>query len=151
MTSVVGKVMGIAVRTGPRSPMHEIDQAEAAADGGLVQDIKKVSVDRGITLISARQWRQVLRELGVELPWHTRRANVLIDADGLGGLIGRTLRLGGITVQVTGETRPCELMNELQPGLREALRPDCRGGVTCRVVSGGSVRVGDELSEASTP
>jgi hypothetical protein len=31
-------------------------------------------------------------------------------------------------------------------GLREALSPDWRGGVTCKVLSGGSVEIGDRIS-----
>ena len=35
-------------------------------------------------------------------------------------------------LEVTGETDPCERMEEIQPGLFQALAPGWRGGVTCR-------------------
>jgi MOSC domain-containing protein YiiM len=137
-------VLAIAVRTGPRAAMKEITEATAAKDGGLSGDLAS-KPDRGITFLAGRQWNAVMRELGADLPWHTRRANVLIDADALGHLIGRTIRIGDVTVLVRKETRPCDLMDTFQPGLQAALRPDGRAGVHGRVLSGGSFRVGDEV------
>jgi len=37
-------------------------------------------------------------------------------------------------------------MDEASPGLREALEPDWRGGVCCRVLKGGLIAVGDEVT-----
>jgi MOSC domain-containing protein YiiM len=36
-------------------------------------------------------------------------------------------------------------MDELAPGLRAALTPDWRGGVTGRVIADGTIAVGDEV------
>ena len=54
-------------------------------------------------------------------------------------LIGRTVRFGQVTLQVLAETLPCELMDRLQPGLWNALKPNCRAGVCCRVLTGGEL------------
>ena len=48
-------------------------------------------------------------------------------------------------VDITGETRPCELMDEFQPGLKDALKPDMGGGVFGRVVESGAINAGDPL------
>jgi MOSC domain-containing protein YiiM len=141
----VGQVLAIAVRSAVRGPMREVLEAQATAGGGLDGDVK-VSPDRGLTLVASNQWKAVQRELDADLPWHTRRANLLIHCDGLGNLIGCTLRIGQVRLKVTGETRPCGLMDELHAGLRAALRPDCRGGVHGRVVKGGVVRIGDVVT-----
>lgn len=125
--------------------MAEVTAANARTGGGLEGDIH-TGADRGITLISARQWREVTRELAAELPWHTRRANVLIDAGGLQHLIGQTIRIGEVEIDIKDETRPCGLMDELHQGLRAALKPDCRGGVNGQITRGGTLRVGDVVS-----
>jgi hypothetical protein len=39
-------------------------------------------------------------------------------------------------------------MDEAQLGLRAALKPEWRGGVSCRVVEGATIRVGDRVELA---
>lgn len=138
-----GVIISVALRDGP-GRMREVTEAHADVGGGLRGD-HRTSPDRGVTLLALPQWLQVTRELGVELPWHTRRANVLVDAATLGELIGKTLRLGDVRLHITGETQPCDLMDRLHPGLRAALKPDCRGGVHGRVLAGGMIRAGDRV------
>ena len=61
---------------------------------------------------------------------------------------GKLLRLGDCTIRIFGETRPCERMEEAQPGLRQALRGSWRGGVFGEVVEGGPLRIGDRAELA---
>lgn len=128
--------------------MREVARVEATADGGLAGDLRS-SPDRGVTLISAPQWRQTMMELGADLPWHTRRANVLVDAASLAPLIGRRIRIGEVEVDVKAETKPCGVMDKLHQGLRQALVPDCRGGVYGRIVRGGAIAIGDAVLHVS--
>ena len=127
--SPASRVAAIAVRTAVDGPMREIQRAVAAVDGGVDGDLD-CAPDRGITFISSQQWLQVVRELGAELPWHTRRANVLVDAPELAYWIGKTIRVGGVEVAVKAETKPCGLMDQLHRGLKDALVPECRGSGT---------------------
>jgi MOSC domain-containing protein YiiM len=140
----IARVLGIAVRSGPGGPMQEIPSAHAAVDGGLEGDVAS-SPNRGITFLASGQWEEVCRELGAGIPWHTRRANVLVEAASLAHLIGRTISVGEIDVEVLAETRPCGLMDELHPGLRRALTPACRAGVHGRVIRAGRVCMGDPV------
>ncbi len=141
---VVGTIEAIAVRSCKDGPMKELRQAEAHADGGVDGDLQS-ALDRGITMLSADQWEQVTRELDRDLPWHTRRANVLVSGPGLERLIGQEILVGSVRVAVTGETKPCNLMERLCPGLRAALTPDCRGGVLGRITQSGTLAIGDEI------
>lgn len=142
---VVGPVLGIAIKVGERQPLRTVESAEVVVDGGIIGAAKS-SPDRGVTFLSARQWAAVQQELGAALDWRTRRANVLIDAEGLGPLIGREVQLGTARLLVKDETRPCGLMDEFFSGLRQALKPECRGGVHARVIQAGGFRVGDVLT-----
>lgn len=137
-------VVGLAVRSRKQGPMREIESDLVAVDGGLAADIP-VARDRGLTLLSREQWSEVQRELGVDLPWHTRRANVLVEGLPLGDLIGQRLRLGEVELEIIDETRPCEMMDRLHQGLRATLEPQRRGGVHGRVVRGGRLRLGDPV------
>lgn len=137
-------VLGIAIRTSKNGPMREVDSAEVVAGGGISTDLP-VSRSRGLTLLASEQWSEVRKELDAPLPWHTRRANVLVEGLKLGDLIGRRLKLGEIEFEVINETEPCGLMDQLHAGLREALKPECRGGVHGCVVRGGTLRIGDSI------
>ncbi len=147
MSDSIGPIQSIAIRTARRGPMKEIASARAEQGGGIDADLH-VSPDRGITFLAAGAWRQTCAALQADLPWHTRRANVLIDADSIADLIGRTIRFGDVTVEIKGETHPCGLMDELHAGLRAALTPDVRAGVLGRVVTGGTFAVGDTVTYA---
>ena len=88
-----------------------------------------------------------MAELGGEpSPWTFRRANLLVAGIALPREPGARLRIGDAVLEVTGECDPCQVMDRQRPGLRAALEPDWRGGVTCRVLMGASLRLGDPVA-----
>ena len=58
---------------------------------------------------------------------------------------GGVLRVGPVRLELTSQTYPCVRMDEARQGLLEALAKDWRGGVTCRVVAGGRIALGDAV------
>ncbi|MCB9854095.1 MAG: MOSC domain-containing protein [Phycisphaerales bacterium] len=142
--TTIGSVLAIAVRPEKDAPMRELVSVDARTGQGLAGDLPSIP-DRGVTLISSQQWKSVCRELETELPWHTRRANILVDAGPLGDLIGKRIRIGDIEVDVKLEVKPCGLMDKQHQGLRERLVPDCRGGVGGRILTDGTIRKGDRV------
>ena len=142
---IVGKVLGIALRCKDKTKMTPVSSARAAVDGGLDGD-NPVSPDRGITFIAQGQWQTTINELGVDLPWWTRRANVLIDAPALAHLIGRRIRVGEVEVDIKAETKPCDLMDKQHMGLKTTLKPDCRAGVYGRVLQAGTIKISDTVT-----
>ena len=137
-------LQGIAVRGASRAPMREVQEASVTVTDGIVEDYRGSGL-RQVTFIDAGQWRQVTGELGVNLPWHTRRANLLVDGLDLPGTVGSRLRIGDCLFEIHGETDPCERMDELQAGLRQGLTPEMRGGVWGRVIESGQLRVGQSV------
>lgn len=142
--SPFGTLSAIAIRTTKNGPMQELDRATGVQDQGLAEDLP-CTMERGLSLISQHQWETVQAEMGKELPWHTRRANVLVDAGTLEPLMGKRLRIGQLEMEVLDETRPCGLMDKIEPGLREVLKPEFRGGVLGRICVGGEIKVGDHI------
>jgi MOSC domain-containing protein YiiM len=140
-----GVLKAIAHRPTDGQPMTEVREIIVLAGRGPEVENRKPG-KREITLLSAESWAAACRDLGVDLPWWRRRANLLIEGLDLSATIGRTLFIGSIRIQVHGETKPCGLMDQQHAGLRQALVPDCRGGVYGQVLAGGTIRVGDPVT-----
>ena len=139
----MGRLIGIARRDSKRAPMQTLDTAEISEETGVANDFRGTLEKRQVTVISARAWRQACDEVGKELPWTTRRANLLVDEIDLPTVAGGTIEVGPVKLRITMEVDPCARMDEQYPGLKRALLPDWRGGVACSVVQGGQVTIGD--------
>jgi len=103
-----------------------------------------------VTVLFREGWEGACRDLGVKLPWTTRRANLLVEGVPV-PREGARLSVGDMVLEVTDETKPCQVMEAACTGLRQALTPEWRGGVTCRVVRGGTIRVGDRVEVWNEP
>lgn len=145
-----GLVKALAAWSGKGLPMREVKEAHVAAGRGF-EGHESARGKRGLTLLSLERWTDTMRELDQNLPWHTRRANLLTEGIDLAATIGKRLRIGEVEIDVDDETRPCKLMDELCPGLRHALKPDKRGGVVGEVVRAGLIRVGDSIAAIDRP
>jgi MOSC domain-containing protein YiiM len=138
-----GRLIGIARRERKRAPMEELEHARVAPDSGVAGDFRGRPGRRQVTVLAAPGWQAACAELGRELPWTTRRANLLVDGIPLAETTGRRLVIGTVVLEITGELDPCSRMDEADEGLCRALTPDWRGGVTTRVLAGGDIDVGD--------
>jgi MOSC domain-containing protein YiiM len=138
------QIVSIWTKRAHRGPMDRVESAELVAGAGL-----RGSADQGgrrqITVISEGSWDDAQEELGVEVNPSARRANVLVRGVDLEDSRGRLLRLGSCVIRIYGETQPCNVMDEAQPGLRAALKSHWRGGVCGEIVEGGTIRVGDPV------
>ncbi len=146
MTQETGKLIGIAIREKSRSPMLETEQAEITTAAGIVGDFRGKPGARQVTLLSSEDWSSSCEAVGQPLPWTVRRANLLVEGIRLFLTTDSIIRIGEISLQVTSETDPCSRMDEALPGLRDALAPNWRGGVCCRVLTGGTVKRGASVT-----
>jgi MOSC domain-containing protein YiiM len=141
-----GKVLGLARRAKSRAPMETMDAASVTVAAGIEGDSRGKPDARQVTVLTREAWEAACAELGQAPDWTTRRANILIEGLRVEGKPGRIIRIGEVELEITGETDPCNRMDEQVPGLRQALTPDWRGGVTCRVRHDGNIAVGDAVS-----
>lgn len=143
----MGEVIGIATRLKRRAPMETCQRAEITFDNGVGNDSRgKFRGKRQVTVMSRESWIKVSEELDQDIPWTTRRANVLISGIELENTKGLQLRIGSCLLEITGELVPCERMDEQVAGLTSALAKNWRGGVTCKILKEGLVQKGDEAS-----
>ena len=139
-----GRILALAIHVAKTEPMRLIEDSILTVGAGLTDDPNGKG-RRGVTLLDVARWNDTMEELGVDLPWHTRRANVLVEGLDLESTVGRTVRLGTAELLIHAETVPCGTMEGLHAGLRAALVPDFRGGVYGEVMTAGAVRVGDSV------
>jgi MOSC domain-containing protein YiiM len=123
--------------------MREVDSIEISTAAGCVGDFRGKPGARQVTVLASEAWQTSCQELGQQLPWTARRANLLVAGIALADSTGCQLAIGDVVLQITGETDPCRRMDQTAAGLRQALTPDWRGGVCCRVLTGGRITVGD--------
>jgi MOSC domain-containing protein YiiM len=142
----MGRLAGIARREQKRAPMETLEQAEVSDQTGVAKDFRGKPGKRTVTVISSRAWREVCAALGQDIPWTTRRANLLVDDIDLTRSIGQIIEVGEVRLEVTMEVDPCHRMDEQVEGLKAALTPDWRGGVGCTVLQNGSVSIGDPVT-----
>jgi MOSC domain-containing protein YiiM len=142
----MGRLAGIARRDEKRAPMETLEHADVSDQTGVSQDFRGKPGERTVTVISARAWREVCAELGQEIPWTTRRANLLVDDIDLPRSAGPVIEVGELRLKVMVEVAPCSRMDEQVAGLTTALKPDWRGGVGCTVLQSGSIAIGDPVT-----
>ncbi len=139
-----GRVERIWVKRAHRGVLDSKDEVELVAGQGIV-DNADLGGKRQVTIIEAERWTHVNAELGTDLDPSVRRANLLVSGIRLEGTRGRTLLIGDCRLLVRGETKPCKLMDDVAPGLMDAMRPEWRGGVYAEVIEGGTMRSGDSV------
>lgn len=142
---IEGKLISIATRRSSRATMVEFESIQVTQDKGCVGDFRGRPGDRQVTVLASEDWLAACDELGKSLPWTTRRANLQIEGIDLFETSGATLQIGDVVLKVTGETDPCQRMEQAAKGLFRALMPRWRGGVCCRVIQGGTIRIGDSV------
>lgn len=130
--------------------MEMLDHADVTVAEGVRGDfrgaLKPGHNKRQVTVMAAEGWRDTLQHLGAHVAWEQRRANLLVDGLALAETRGaRLIFESGLVLEVTGKCDPCTRMEEVAPGLKAALLPHWRGGVTTRVIEGGPIRVGEQV------
>jgi MOSC domain-containing protein YiiM len=140
------QLLDIAFRPKSRAAMQTKVDTMVSKVAGVDGDFRGKPGKRQVTVMSIEQWQLACDELGTILPWTIRRANLLVDGVSFDAtMVGQQIKIGQCILYITGETDPCPKMDAQHQGLTHALTPDWRGGVCCRVISDGRIKVGDNV------
>jgi len=146
-----GKLEVIGLRSERRGEVISVEKTEAIEGLGLKGDhrTKNKKVDarakRQVTLIQEEHLPVVRSVTGVDAlePQQLRR-NLVVSGINLLALKDRTFSIGEVLLEGTGPCHPCNRMEEaLGPGGLNAMRG--HGGITARILKGGTLNVGDEV------
>lgn len=155
METASGRLGGIARHGRSRGPIQTLDAVSVNTVEGVHGDFRGAVKPGGrgrrqVSLIEAESWAAALHDLHVHpdqmVPWHVRRANLLVEGLRLPRDAGTILAIGDtLRIQITQECDPCSRMEEILPGLKAALLPDWRGGFLGKVLTDGAIAVGDTI------
>jgi MOSC domain-containing protein YiiM len=142
-----GQVTWIGIRPEAGKQVKVLEETFAVI-GGLTNDHSNKGnpeTKRQVTLIQHEHLQAAASFLGKDNidPSLTRR-NIVVKGINLNALKGRKFRIGEALLEMTGFCAPCDRMEEnLGKGGYNAMRG--HGGITCRVIEEGKIKVGDEL------
>lgn len=140
----MARLEAIWIKRAKRGLMDPAADATLVANRGINGNAN-VGGRRQVTIITLETWQRLMSELDADIDPSSRRANLMVSGVDLENSRGRILKVGSCRLEVTGETKPCERMDEALPGLRAAMRPNWGGGAFAIVLDDGDIRVGDAV------
>jgi MOSC domain-containing protein YiiM len=143
-----GEILWIGIRPGSRAPIQVLEETYAHS-GGLRNDRYNKGYPEGkrqVTLIQYEHLQAVASFLGkAEIDPALVRRNILVKGINLNALKGKQIAVGEAVLEMTGFCHPCSRMEEnLGKGGYNAMRG--HGGITCRVIKEGKIKVGDRVA-----
>lgn len=127
-----------------KGPMDPASKAAVVAGKGIVGNANQGG-KRQVTIVSNKNWEAVTAPLGVTPDPRMRRANLLVSDIDFTNARGKVLQVGSVRIRIFGETRPCEQMEAVTPGLQEAMSVPWGGGAFGEVLDDGEIAVGDPV------
>jgi MOSC domain-containing protein YiiM len=135
----------IAVRPAAKADVAIKEEAILLTAAGIEGDHYGKSGEREVTLIQAEHLEEVGRVLGKPIEKGITRRNLVVRGLNLREYKNQSIKIGDVILEVTGDCHPCSRMDlVLGPGGLKAMAG--RGGITARVIQGGTVRTGDPIT-----
>jgi MOSC domain-containing protein YiiM len=144
------RVTRIFIGPDESGPIQEIAEIEAVAGKGLRGD-RYFHDGRGehdptleVTLFSVEGLEAGRAESGLDIEAKDMRRNLMTEGVVLTDLIGRRFSAGEVVFEGLEENPPCAHLQRLAG--KRLLKPLIgRGGIRARIVTGGTIRAGDEI------
>jgi MOSC domain-containing protein YiiM len=146
-----GKVEWLSYRPGPtsRGDIKVVEEILVSEKNGIEGDrYKGTNRKRQVTLIQAEHIKAVSQILKIEeIDPILLRRNIVVSGINLLALNELEFSIGEVVLKMTGYCHPCSRMEQnLGKGGYNAMRG--HGGITCIVVKGGKIKIGDDVKFA---
>ncbi len=147
----IGRLEQIWVRPARRAPPQRLDATRVIDGVGLEGDRRTANAPdprgkRHVTLIQAEHLPVIAALVGRgAIDAGLLRRNLVVAGLNLAAVRDRRVRIGAVVLEGTGWCHPCSRMEEaLGVGGYQAVRH--HGGITARVITGGTIRAGDAVA-----
>jgi MOSC domain-containing protein YiiM len=149
-------VVSIYIASAAKEPTAGVNKAHAVPGKGLEGDryfnqagtfSTHPAGDNELTLIEIEALDALRGECKVELKPGEARRNIVTRGVALNHLVGREFKIGPVSLRGIRLCEPCSHLETLtRPGVKSGLVH--RGGLRAQVLTEGTIRVGDPVSEA---
>ncbi len=142
-------VVAVFLHSKKAGPMTSVEEVRAESGRGLEGDTYfredgGLNPEQEITLVEIEAIEAFREETGLPFGIDETRRNVVTRGVGLNGLVGKEFRVGEATLRGVEPCHPCQHLERLtRPGVLKGFAD--RGGLRARIVSGGTIRVGDPV------
>jgi MOSC domain-containing protein YiiM len=127
--------------------MYPVDAVAAEAGVGLVGDRYHGSRLRHVSVQSRSSLDEAAIARGAPVPSGATRRNVTLSGGEVPVEPGERIVIGDVELEVVRRAAPCRVMEtSVGPGARAAMRG--HGGAVFRVLTSGTIHVGDEVDLA---
>lgn len=138
-------VVAIHLAKGRSLPTRSVESVVAEEGRGLVGDRYHGTRHRHVTIQSQELLDRAAEDLGYTFDTGATRRNVTVDAGEIPTKPGARLQIGDVELEVVRVSAPCRLLDDsVGPGAAAALRR--RTGSVCRVLTTGTITVGDAVT-----
>ncbi len=140
MSAERGAIASLQICPAHREPMRRVETAQAIADKGLEGDVhgERGGGSRQVLLMDEETLAAFGLAAGIVKENVTTRGVALKEL-----APGTRLRIGTALFEITQSCTPCRRMDDIRPGLREALQG--QRGMLARVLESGTLRIGDAI------
>jgi len=142
-------VAGLQIAPTARTPMTIVESITVTAGSGIDGDRYDGSNHRQVSVQSLEEIELAEAEYGQPLDAVQTRRNITLAEGLFDRNPGARLTVNGIELEVVRDAAPCKLLeDEFGRGAKLALHK--RAGVICRVLTSGTVAIGDPVNISSS-
>lgn len=147
-----GEIVHLCIGPEPQGPMRSVEEVRAVAGRGLEGDRyfqagppAERDPSEEVTLIASEGIEAAARSSGIDIRPEDTRRNLVTKGIALEDLVGRTFAVGAAQLEGIELNPPCKHLERVSG--KAIMKPLVRrGGIRARILTSGTIRVGDEIA-----